>query len=138
MSIYYHTYRDLSIVHIAQTCWIEKVERSYINENPLAHGCRERLKKYAPMVLPTGTIYSIHLHERGEMVFDKVHIFFSALDSYRDGIFQIFKISVGQVAEAGDSFFDCPKGQASHQVIDKGVFQGSHCKFLLDLSSTLL
>ena len=43
--IYYHTYRDLSIVHIAQTYWIEKLERLYIAENPLATTMRERSKK---------------------------------------------------------------------------------------------
>ena len=44
----YHRYWDLSIVHIAQTCWIEKMERHYIKQKPLATTMRERANKMRP------------------------------------------------------------------------------------------
>ena len=124
-------------MHIAQTYWIEKVERSYIARNPLATTMRERLK-----MRPDGTAHRddfyVHLHEGSQIVLDIGSIFSPAGDCYRDGVILIFKVCVEEINEAGKLLFNCPQGQASNHVIDNSIFQSSHYKFLLDLSSTLL
>ena len=91
---------------------------------------------------PDGTTHRddfyVHLHKGSQIVLDVGSIFSPAGDCHRDGVVLIFEISVGEVGEARKLLLDCPQGQASNHVIDNSVFQGSHCKFLLDLSSTLL
>ena len=88
--------------------------------------------------LPTGAISLVHLHEGLQVFLDGGSIFSPAGDGHRDGVILVLEIGVEEIGEAGEFLFDHPQGQASHQVVDKDVFHSSHCKFLLDLSSTLL